>query len=178
MLLERLDQTSFQALVSQWRESFGGDDDLLYEHCRPHLDHALKIVSEAPSDPGYGIYALVARRDEQTVYEGFTHVNHAKPRREVRLVWNTLHPRYEVSLDPLNLAEITYAYIAGAIALANGDMEADAVRIYLHNATDRRYAQGIVAGMRHSVRHANGVSPTIDMAGNWLHLQDIRGLSL
>jgi hypothetical protein len=171
--LVRLDGGSFEKLLEQWKPHFDGDEDLLYEHCRPFLDHAQKICAENPPDPCYGIWALIRQHDNGDLhYEGFTHINHKLPKTpnaELRLVWNTLHPRYETEITPELLATFTVSYIVESIKLAKGELSAHSVRIYLGNATDRAYAQGIVASMRTEM----GDNSPIEFAGNWLHITDV-----
>jgi hypothetical protein len=175
--LIRLDSVSFSELLGQWRPHFNGDEDLLYEHCRPLLDHAERICNEIPPDPSYGIFALTSLRSDALSYEGFTHVNHKLPRTpssEVRLVWNALHPKYERELTPELLAEFTVSYIVGAIKLAQGSLLAKSVRIYMASAVDRSYAQGIVASMRVQM----GDESPIEFAGNWLHIGGIEPIAV
>lgn len=176
--LVRLTRQTFNELLEQWKPHFDGDESLLYEHCRPFLDHAQRICDEEPADPCYGIYALTAKSENGgPAYEGFTHINHKLPKTpssEVRLVWNTLHPRYETEISPEQLAAFTVSYIVGAISLAKGELSSHSVRIYLGNATDKSYAQGIVASMRAEM---NGDSP-IEFAGNWLHIKDVQRVEL
>ncbi|NEI61397.1 hypothetical protein [Rhizobium leguminosarum] len=170
--LARIDLAGFKDLLTQWEPHFDGDSGLLYDHCRPFLDHAERICGEKPQDPTYGIWALINENGGKKTYEGFTHINHKLPRTphaEVRLVWNALHPRYENEFEPETLAQFTVSYIVGAIKLAKGDLLAQSVRIYLGNATDKSYAQGIVASMKSEM---NGTSP-IEFAGNWLHIVDV-----
>jgi hypothetical protein len=175
--LKRIDSEQFADLRQQWKPFFDNNGELLYEHCRPHIDHAQRIVDEAVPDPRYGIFGLVRTDGASVVYEGFTHINHKLPRTpdaEVRLVWSTLSPRYETELNGELLAEFTFAYISGAILLANQRMIADQVRVHLGNAIDRQYAQGIVAALRGS--HASKVR--VALAGNWLHISGVTGLDL
>lgn len=175
LTLRRLDLTGFRELLDQWTPLFNGDADLLYEHCRPHLEHAERICGEDPPDLQYGIYALIRHTDGTIVYEGFTHVNHKLPNSpdaEVRMVWNTLSPRYETALTPEILADFTVAYISGAIDLAKNSLPANAVRVYLGNATDRQYAQGIMAVMQ------SRTDVDVAFAGNWLHINGVTTLEL
>jgi hypothetical protein len=168
--LKRLNSVEFDILEKQWQVYFDGDQSYLFDHCKPHLEHARSICSEDPHDPRYGIYALISSSDG--TYEGFTHVNHKLPRTadsEVRLVWNTLSPVYETALDSERLALFTASYIFGAINLARGELRSNSVRIYLGNGTDRQYAQGIVVSMREKL----GEKSPIEFAGNWLHIREI-----
>jgi hypothetical protein len=176
LILRRLTDRSFETLWNQWAP-FLDENELFSEHAQPQLQHARNVVTEDPPDPRYGIYGLVRESTDGDVYEGFTHVNHklaGSPHAEVRLVWNTLSPRYETELDADLLAEFTYAYVAGAIRLAQSELEADSVRVYLGNATDRQYARGIVDGLR--AHPIGGVA--VALAGNWLHMSGVAGLSL
>jgi hypothetical protein len=176
LILKRLTRQCFETLWDQWAPLLD-ESELFREHAEPQLQHARNIVSEDPLDPRYGIYGLVRDGGDGPVYEAFTHVNHklaGSPHAEVRLVWNTLSPRYETELDPDVLAEFTYAFITGAIRLAQSELKADSVRVYLGNATDRQYARGIVDGLR---AHPIG-SVTVALAGNWMHISGVTGLSL
>ena len=162
--------------MNQWAP-FLDEHELFSEHARPQLQHARSVVDERPADPRYGIYGLVRESAYGDTYEGFAHVNHklaGTTHAEVRLVWNTLSPSYETELDADLLAEFTFAYVTGAIRLAQSELEADAVRVYLGNATDRQYARGIVDGLR---THPTG-RVTVALAGNWLHVSGVAGLSL
>ena len=175
--LVRIYKAEFDELRKQWAPYFDGDQDLLYDHCRPHLDHAERICNENPPDATYGIYALVERKGHAISYEGFTHINHKLPRTtasEVRLVWNTLHPKFENDLTPEHLASFTVSYIVGAIKLAKNEMAAESVRVYLGNGTDRRYAEGIAAYMKSGTTTASPIA----MKGNWLHIGNIRDVKI
>ena len=168
--LVRADAPMFEELRNQWMGQLEGEDMAPEEYFKPYMEQAKRIVSEDPADPTYGIFTLISdRQDGGPSYEGFVHINHAKPRNCVRFVWQFLAPKYDVDeVQPAQIARLFASYVVGGINLCRNEMQASSLHMYLPNRPDRQLAAGACA----MIGEDSGVL-RIATRSSWLHIDNI-----
>lgn len=160
----------FDRLHHQWNAQVADLEDSPGEYYPTLLAHAGKIAAENPQDNHYGIFALVREGlDGDFSYEAFVHIDHAKFHKDgptLRMVWNLLAPKFEASetLEE-DIAMVTASFIYEGLKLCAGEMKAGALRIYLHNATDLRYAQGVASAVKIQISELS-----VSLKGKWLEI--------
>lgn len=163
LIMRRADKALFSALKEQWQSQMGEDSD----YYATLMEHAERIAGEDPPDRKYGIFVLEKTCDTGAEYEAFVHVNYAPQHPEgptLRMVWNLLAPKYESDFPETDLASITASFLYGGIELCHGEMKANGLRVYLHNALDLRYAAGVAGALQHS-----GVKTAV--RGQWMYIE-------
>lgn len=160
-----------ERLKNDWDRQLAGDDEPR-DYYEVWIERAREIASEDPADPRYGIYVLQTDFDEKSL-DGIVHVNHKLPRTsdaEVRLVWSILAPKFSrVEAETEELSEVVGGFLYGGLRLAATEMQADAMRMYLQNQSERQYARAVALALRHFLPDLR-----VSMAGSWLLMSNIQ----
>ena len=167
-MLTRLDCTNgkFDDLITKWKAQCEQLGESFDDYAVPALTHAGQIAAENPPDRKYGIYA----HEAQGSYDCLMHVNCARlpgtAGKTVRVLWVLLAPRFDFAdVSTADVASVAANIMIGSVKLAQGEMEAQNVKIHLGNFTDRKYISTIAAALE-----TTKVFSAIAIRGNWLHI--------
>jgi len=161
----------FQQLREQWDGSLAtyNEDPAFFR--LPFLEHAEKIANESPPSSNYGIYIL---RDEHGTFHGLFHANLARlPKtsgKTLRVLWILSAPKYEFEdVSETDMALLISSVLVGSLNLAEGEMDANHLKILLDGQAERRFAHGFAF-------HAKGklTKIVVEVRGAWLHMDNIR----
>jgi hypothetical protein len=169
MSLVRLNKAEFGRLEKAWEAQCASYSESYEDFSTSRIEHAMKICSEDPQDPDYGIFGLM-NRDQ---FEAIMHINKASlpgtNGATLRIVWILLAPRLDFEdVQISEFAKVVTDIIYGAIQVSDEIYKTKYVKIHLGNFTDRQYFLGLASGLQ---RDQNFVD--VSVRGNWFHLSKI-----
>ena len=168
----QVDTPMWRHIVAQWTSECALFNEQFSDFAPATMAHALKIASENPPDPTYGIYAIVL----DGLFHGLVHVNCAGlPKTQgqtLRLVWTLLSPRYDFDeITPEDFATVAAELIDGALATAKSEMISHQIKIHAASNSDRQFFQSV--GERISASEAGA---SFKVRGNWLEISNLQTL--
>jgi hypothetical protein len=160
----------FDALKKEWDAQLSLDGAPPPDFYEPMMRHAETIIYERCYDSKYGIFIVTEHngRDEVLVNHGFAHISHKLPRTSdstLKILWNLIAPRYQYSLDEVQIARIMTTFVGGAFDLSRSHMPAQKIQIYLGNSIDREFAVMAAAFLERM-----GEQIAFAIKGSWLHI--------
>jgi hypothetical protein len=134
------------------------------------MRHAETIINERCHGSKYGIFIVAEYigNDKISSNHGFAHISHKLPRTSdatLKILWNLIAPRYQYSIDEVQIARIMTTFVGGAFDLSRSHMPARKVQIYLGNSIDREFAVMAAAFLERT-----GDEIGFAIRGSWLHI--------
>lgn len=166
-------------LKLEWQGQLEVYGESLDDYATPHMNHANNIIENPaandpmPSGHDYGIFAIQRTGDGAPSFDGILHANTARLKKTtgvtLRINWVTLAPLHDFEdVDEAILAEIIAGVLIGGINLCTEEMPADHLKIRLRNHEERRLMMILAQAL-----HMIGSEVSIDVKGNWLHIDDV-----
>ena len=161
----------FDALKSEWDAQLRLDDAPPPDFYEPMMRHAQTIIDERCCDFKYGIFIVIEDNagNEVLANHGFAHISHKLPRTSdstLKILWNLIAPRYQYSIDEVQIARIMTIFVSGAFDLSRSHMPARKIQIYLGNSIDREFAVMAAAFLERA-----GEQIAFAIKGSWLHIE-------
>lgn len=164
----------FDELNQQWHGQLQAYGATMEEYAAAHMQHACDIAGEKPRSARYGIYLLHDfAEDGERIYHGLLHANAARlPQTTgvtLRFNWILLSPQYDFEDIPVNdFAKVSAGVIFGGAKLCQKELKADHFKVHLRSIGDRRFAVAMAYGLA-----INKDETTVEVRGNWLHIDNV-----